>query len=160
MIRKASESDLDFIYGIYMHPKINPFLLYEMMDKDSFKPIFNDLLSKNIKYVFEEENKCIGMFKLIPLTYRCSHIAYLGGLAIDVRYAGKGFGNKMLQEIIAYAKQQGFLRIELSVANINEKAISLYEKVGFKKEGLLRKYSHLQSENRFMDEIIMSWLAE
>jgi len=160
MIRKASENDLDFIYGLYMHPQINPFLLYEMMDKDSFKPIFEDLLSKNIKYVFEENGKSIGMFRLIPLTYRCSHIAYLGGVAIDIKYAGKGYGSKMITEIIEYGKQQNFLRIELSASVENIKAVHLYEKCGFVKEGVLRKYGYYESENRFLDEVMMSWLGE
>lgn len=160
MIRKANPSDFDFIYELYMHPQVNPFLLYEMMDRNSFKPIFNDLLSKNVKYVFEENGNPVGMFKLIPLTYRCSHIAYLGGLAIHPSHSGKGYGNVLMQEIIAYAKQQCFLRIELSVADINQKAIGLYEKNGFKKEGVLKKYSHLLSENIFMDEIMMAWIDE
>jgi putative acetyltransferase len=160
MIRKATPNDFEFIYGLYMHPQINPFLLYEMMDKDAFKPIYEDLIAKNIKYVFEEGGETIGMFKLIPLTYRCSHIAYLGGVAIDVKYAGKGYGNKMITEIIEYAKQQGFLRIELSASIENTKAVHLYEKCGFAKEGILRKYGYLTSENRFIDEVMMSWLAE
>jgi len=160
MIRRAKHDDLDFIYGLYMHPQINPLLLYEMMDKESFKPIFEDLISKNVKYVYEEDDKSIGMFKLIPLTYRCSHIAYLGGVAIDTNYSGKGYGSKMIKEIIGYAKQEGFLRVELSASVENTKALHLYEKCGFVKEGILRKYGHLTTENRFVDEVMMSWLAE
>ncbi|QEC68204.1 GNAT family N-acetyltransferase [Panacibacter ginsenosidivorans] len=98
------------------------------------------------------------MFKLIPLAHRNSHIAYLGGLAIDPAFAGKGYGCAMLNEILAYAKQQRFLRVELSVATINEKAVHLYEKAGFVKEGIFRKFTHLKSENRFLDEVIMAWL--
>jgi putative acetyltransferase len=97
------------------------------------------------------------MFKLIPLTYRTSHIAYLGGLAVHPVFAGKGYGLAMLKEILAYAKQLGFLRVELSVASVNDKAIYLYEKAGFVKEGVLRKYTYLKSENRFLDEVMMAW---
>ncbi|HRH48784.1 MAG TPA: GNAT family protein [Panacibacter sp.] len=160
MIRKATTSDFDFIYSLYMHPQVNPFLLYEMMDATEFKPIFEELLSRSVLYIYEDEDTTVGMFKLVPLTYRNTHIAYLGGLAIDPSSAGKGYGIKMLQQIIDYAKEQGFLRIELSVATINEKAIRLYEKVGFVKEGIYRKYTYLKSENRFLDEVIMSWLCE
>src|SRR5437868_15183705 len=119
MVRKATSADFDFIYSLYMHPQVNPFLLYEMMDAASFKPIFDELLSKKVKYVFEENGNAAGMFKLIPLAHRNAHIAYLGGLAIDPAFAGKGYGSAMLNEILAYAKQQGFLRVELSVASIN-----------------------------------------
>ena len=160
MVRKATLADLDFIYGLYMHPQINPFLLYKMMDKKSFEPIFQDLVSKEIKYVFEEDGSKIGMFKLIPLTYRCSHIAYLGGVAISIEFTGKGYGNKMMHEIIDYARLQGFLRVELSASIENTKAVHLYEKSGFVKEGVLRKYGYYEAEDRFLDEVMMSWLAE
>jgi putative acetyltransferase len=34
----------------------------------------------------------------------------------------------------------------------------LYEKNGFVQEGVLRKFTHLVSEDRFMDEVMMSYL--
>ena len=51
MIRKATAADFNYLYKLYMHPQVNPFLLYEMMDANSFKPIFDELLSKGVKYV-------------------------------------------------------------------------------------------------------------
>ena len=51
-----------------------------------------------------------------------------------------------------------FLRIELSVASINEKAIRLYEKAGFEKEGILKKFTYLESEKKFLDEVMMAYL--
>ena len=158
MIRIAFEEDLDFIYGLYMHPEVNPFILYEPMDKNEFEPIYNDLVAKRIKYIYSDNDADIGMFKLIPLTYRTSHIVYLGGLAVHPDYKGRGYGKKMMNEIIEFVGRQGFLRIELSVAEINTTAISLYEKSGFTKEGLLKKFSHLKKDQRFMDEFLMAYL--
>lgn len=159
MIRKATATDFNYLYNLYMHPQVNPFLLYEMMDAASFKPIFDELLSKEVKYIFETEGKAVGMFKLVPLLHRNSHIAYLGGVAIDPAFTGKGYGLAMLNEVIEYVKGKGFLRVELSVATGNEKAIRLYEKVGFKKEGIFKKFSYLESENSYVDEVFMAWLA-
>lgn len=160
MLKKATQNDFDFIYTLYMHPQINPFLLYEMMDADLFKPIFKELLSKNVLYIFEIEGEAAGMSKLVPQLYRNAHIVYLGGVAVHPSFSGKGFGLLMLKEIIEHAKQSGFLRIELSVASVNEKAIRLYEKAGFKREGLLRNFTFLKSENKFLDEVMMSWIDE
>lgn len=158
MIRKATEKDLDFVYQLYMHPEVNPYLLYEPMEQREFLQIYTDLIEKGLKYVFEEDGVSTGMFKLIPLTYRTDHIAYLGGLAVHPSFAGKGLGRKMMGEIISFAKSLGFLRIELSVATINQKAINLYEKCGFEREGILRKYSHLRAKDRFLDEALMAYL--
>lgn len=159
MYRKATQSDLQLIYDLYMHPQVNLFLLYEPMDIEEFKPIFDKLLASAIKYIFMDESSTpVGMFKLSPLTYRASHIAYLGGLAIHPNFAGKGFGRKMMQEIIDLANQQGYKRIELSVATENVRAIGLYKKVGFEAEGVMRKYTYLRQEGRFLDELLMSYI--
>ena len=158
MVRKATKEDFNFFYRLYMHPKVNPYLLYEPMEVKEFVPIYEDLLRDEVLWVYEVEGKTVGMFKLVPLKHRTSHIAYLGGLAIDPDFSGKGEGYNMLKEIIELAKRLDFLRIELSVAVHNEKAIRLYEKSGFQKEGVLRKYSHMKNLNEFWDEAMMSIL--
>lgn len=141
-----------------MHPKVNPFLLYEQMDTNDFLPIFNELLAKNIIYIFNADGNDAGMFKLIRQEHRDSHKAYLGGLAIHPSSAGKGYGLQMMNEIIELGKSMGILRMDLSVAVFNDKAIALYEKVGFNKEGVMKKFTHLKSEGRFIDEQLMSYL--
>lgn len=158
MIRKATKADFHFIYELYIHPSINPFLLYEIMDEESFQPIYSDLLQRNVLYVYNDGVNDAGMFKLVPQRYRNSHIVYLGGVAIHPSFAGRGHGNKMMQEILNFVKGQNFLRIELSVATLNEKAIRLYEKSGFEKEGVLRKFTYLKSEKRYTDEVLMAYL--
>ena len=142
-----------------MHPEVNPFLLYEPMDAESFKPIMEDLIDRGVKYVYiNDEGKTAGMFKLVPLTFRTDHIAYLGGLAVHPDFNGRGYGRHLIQEVLLLAKRVGFRRIELSVASINEKALKLYERAGFEREGVLRKYTHLKKEDTFLDEIMMSCL--
>ena len=158
MLRIATPFDFSFIYGLYFHPQINPFLLYETMNTVDFQPVFDDLIQKRVLYVFEHGGQKAGMCKLVPLTHRTDHIAYLGGVAIHPDFAGQGLGEKMMQEILSQAKQSGLLRIELSTATINDRAIRLYEKTGFQIEGTLRRYSHLKSEGRFLDEVLMSWI--
>lgn len=156
MLDKVKASDFSYIYQLYMHPDVNPYLLYEMMDENVFKPIFDDLIENKVLYLYKEGNETIGMCKLIKQKHRNEHIVYLGGLAIHPNYFGKGFGKKIMQEIIQFCKNKGILRIELSVAVHNKKAIQLYESVGFTKEGVLKKYTYLKSKNEFIDEVLMS----
>jgi L-phenylalanine/L-methionine N-acetyltransferase len=158
MTRKATQNDLQFVYDLYMHPQVNPHLLYENMDLEQFRPIYEGFLNDGIEYIFEDNGTSAGMFKFIRLKHRCSHTAYIGGLAIHPDFVGKGFGVKMMQEIINLAKENNLLRLELSVGSGNIIAQKLYEKVGFEKEGVLRKYTNLVSEGRFLDEIMMSYL--
>jgi RimJ/RimL family protein N-acetyltransferase len=158
MNRLAEVSDFDFIYGLYMHPVINPWLLYEMMDESEFRPIFDELVAKKCLFVYQSDEGRIGMFKLVPQKYRNSHIIYLGGIGIHPDHWGRGFGSKMLKEVITMVKELGYVRVELTVANINAQAIRTYVKAGFRNEGTLKKYTYLKSEDRFIDEQVMALL--
>jgi ribosomal protein S18 acetylase RimI-like enzyme len=156
MLEKVKADDFSYIYELYMNPEVNPYLLYEMMDSETFRTIFNDLLEEEVLYLYKEGAETLGMCKLIRLKHRNEHILYLGGVAIHPDYFGKRFGKKMMLEIIEFCKKEDVLRIELSVAVHNEKAIQLYESVGFTKEGVLKNYTYLKSKNQFIDEVLMS----
>lgn len=155
----ATAADFDFFYRLYMHPKNNIWLLYPTMSPDDFRPIYADLLEKEVLWQYRTpDGISAGMCKLIPYTYRTAHVVHLGGVAIDPDLSGKGCGTAMLQEIIQHAKSRGFRRIELSVTVGNDVAKNLYEKVGFCQEGILREFAFLESENRYADEILMAIL--
>lgn len=160
MIRKATYADAIFVYEMFMHPIINPHLLYEQMSEKDFLPIYEKLLVNDIMYIFCDQENNVGMFKLIPNVYRAAHIVYLGSVAVHPKYVGKGYGIKMMHEIIEFATLNNFKRIELSAGVQNIKAISLYKKVGFEEEGILRKYTYLKKEDRYIDEMMMSFIVD
>jgi putative acetyltransferase len=160
MIRKATQNDFDFIYEIHVHPQTNRFLFYEIMSAEEFKSIFDELVEQDILYVYEEDSALKGMFKLMPKTHRAAHIVDLGGVAIHPLFSGKGYGQRMLNEILSHGREKGFIRMQLGVSVINTRAIHLYEKAGFKREGLLKKYIYLKNENLFLDDILMAYLYE
>ena len=158
MIRTAAKTDFDYLRYVYMHPEINPWLLYEMMPDELFRPIMEELLNKKALYIYEQEGKAVGMFKLVPMKFRNSHIMYLGGVAIHPEHKGKGYAKEMILDAIDLIKSLDFTRIELTVATSNDKAIKLYERCGFKTEGILKNYTFLKSENRYIDEQVMALL--
>lgn len=160
MLCRATAADGGFFYGLYMHPQINPWLLYEPMDEAAFAPIYAQLLADGCLYVLAHQGRAVGMCKLVPQPHRNSHIVYLGGVAIHPAEAGQGHGLRLMQEVLQWAKEKGFWRIELSVAAHNAKAIALYQKVGFAVEGTLRRYTWLKKEARLIDELMMSYLLE
>jgi hypothetical protein len=61
MLIPAVADDFDFFYSLYMHPQVNPYLLYEMMDEPSFEPIFNDLLQQKVLYKYADGTNAVGM---------------------------------------------------------------------------------------------------
>ncbi|MDE9517558.1 GNAT family N-acetyltransferase [Xenorhabdus bovienii] len=77
------------------------------------------------------------------------------GISVDADYSGKGIGSKMMEFAIDYAfNWLAAVRIELEVFTDNEKAIALYTKFGFEKEGVLRKAS--LKNGQYCDVMAMS----
>jgi RimJ/RimL family protein N-acetyltransferase len=64
--------------------------------------------------------------------------AHSGALGIGVLapFRGQGIGEALMQAAIEKAWHKGLTRIELTVREYNKPAIALYEKLGFKVEGL------------------------
>ncbi len=159
MLRQATVQDIPYLYFLYMHDDTNPFLLYEKMDFEMFFPIILDLISKGQKFIFVNQGgENAGMCKLYKHGYRCGHIYYLGGLAIDPARSGRGYGKIMMNDVIEYCWSNEATRIELSAMDTNERAIRLYESCGFEKEGLLRNYGYSASSGTYFNEIMMSIL--
>ena len=64
--------------------------------------------------------------------------------------SGKGVGTGLLEEAKRWAAARGLHRIELNVMARNHRAIALYERVGFVREG--RRVDCLLIDGKFLDE--------
>jgi RimJ/RimL family protein N-acetyltransferase len=60
------------------------------------------------------------------------------GMGIIPAYRGQGLGLRLLETTLERAGEAGFVRVELAVYADNTRAIALYEKVGFVREGVER----------------------
>ena len=67
----------------------------------------------------------------------------------------KGYGSDTLKTILGYAfKKLKLNRFELEVFHKNKRGINCYQKCGFKKEGIRKKY--FIKNNQIYDSIMMS----
>jgi len=60
-------------------------------------------------------------------------------VALYQKYCNSGIGTMLLESALAVAKELGYEQAELEVISDNEQAVSLYEKLGFKKYGTFPK---------------------
>jgi predicted GNAT family N-acyltransferase len=67
---------------------------------------------------------------------------------------GRGIGPRLMNQALKQAFATGFVRVELSVRADNMRAIRLYEKFGFVREGVLRDAVFVDGE--FYDTIAMA----
>jgi ribosomal protein S18 acetylase RimI-like enzyme len=61
------------------------------------------------------------------------------GLAICKDYWSKGIGKKLMQECIKWCEEKGVEQLELDVVTDNNRAVSMYESLGFKIYGTIKR---------------------
>lgn len=112
-----------------------------------------------ILLVAEVKNKIVGILDCTCGSYdRNSHVARLG-MAVAKEYRGQGIGKKLLQCVTTWAKSTGHIeKLELQVYTGNARAISMYQKTGFKEEYISPKAVKFGT-NDYLDSIHMGlWL--
>lgn len=102
-------------------------------------------------------DRCLGHVGLYRIDYRIRSAEFAVMLG-DPAFRGRGIGRDCARFMIDY----GFLelnlnRIDLSVLATNERAIRLYERLGFLHEGRLREAQF--RDGQYMDVLHMSILA-
>ena len=73
-------------------------------------------------------------------------------------FTGQGIGTQMFTQVEEWARTHAIHRLELTVMVHNERALKLYQKIGFEIEGL--KKHHLRVNDKYVDEYEMAKLLE
>jgi putative acetyltransferase len=88
---------------------------------------------------------------------RRSHVGSIG-MAVHDDYAGRGVGSALMAAIVDLADNWLQLkRLELNVYVDNTRAIALYERFGFAREGLQRAYAW--RNGAYVDSLAMARLV-
>ncbi len=108
--------------------------------------------------VAEDEAELVGFMSAQRGEYnRILHSAYIVA-GIKKAYQGRGIGREFFALLDDWARENDIIRLELTVECTNVNAISLYEKFGFKKEGLREK--SMKVDGVFVDEYYMAKIIE
>lgn len=111
------------------------------------------IAKKGPVYYAINDTKVVGWCDVFPQENpRQSHRGSLGmGILPDFR--GQGIGTKLLEKVLAHAKDFGLEKVELHVYTTNNSGIALYKKMGFEQEGLIKKYRKL--DGQYFDSLAM-----
>ena len=85
-----------------------------------------------IELVAEVDGKIIGSagFEKVGPKYKTKHRAEFG-ISVEKDFWGLGIGRALINVCIELAQKAGYTQLELDVVAQNERAVSLYESVGF-----------------------------
>jgi len=108
---------------------------------------------KTFYLVAEVEGKVIANSEVSRHSGYSSHVGMVG-IAIRDGYRDVGIGTEMIQTLIAQAEKMGLKMLLLDVFASNERAVHVYEKVGFKETG--RKPKFFYRNGKYIDDILMA----
>jgi RimJ/RimL family protein N-acetyltransferase len=81
------------------------------------------------------------------------------GMLVAAPWRGRGVGSALVAAALAWAREAGAHKVALQVWPHNQAAISLYEKFGFQREGLLRRHYRRRNGERW-DAVVMGLLLD
>jgi RimJ/RimL family protein N-acetyltransferase len=79
------------------------------------------------------------------------------GVCVLKEFWGYGIGKNLLKQSISWADSNGIKKITLNVLETNEKAVKLYQNLGFDIEGIL-KNDKILSDGQYYNTIVMGRL--
>lgn len=156
-LRKLNKEDAKVFFEWANNPDLIKYVgpCLSVSAEDEYKRISEK--KNRLVLVIEAEGKAIGYIYLdIDEKNKKAEFSIAIGEK-DCR--GKGYGREAAQKALQYAfNELNLNKLFLKVLTFNDPAIRLYERMGFKKEGLLRQDVFLDGE--FEDFIIMSILKK
>ncbi len=129
-----------------------------LRERGYMEKLYKDDRKVNMGIVLKEGDQLIGSISLDDISIPHRH-AELGILIGDKSCWSKGYGTEAMNLMIEYGfNQLNLHRIYLFVYDFNARAVRAYEKVGFKREGVLRDHGYRNGE--YYDNYAMSILED
>lgn len=159
-LRPLEKEDLEFVYKMRTNPEVmdywfeEPYTTMEKSIKSYEAGQDRDLHRHFILYHLKEK---VGYLALYDIDSRHKHAEF--AIMIDPSQQGKGFATDATRLIVEYGfNQLNLHKLFLYVDKINEKAVHIYQKVGFQIEGELKK--HFFVNGSYHDALFMSLFQE
>jgi ribosomal protein S18 acetylase RimI-like enzyme len=116
----------------------------------------DNIAADGIQFVALDGDRVIGWADI--LRGWAHAIEHRGSLGIGVlsHYRGMGIGERLLRACLEKARAKGLTRVELEVRMDNQRAIRLYERLGFVREAV--KHQGMRFEGVYYDSLQMCLL--
>lgn len=162
VLRRPEPRDVPVLYQQKNDPAVAPFLGgfstgYSEADLADWLDLHRKRRDEVLWVIARADNDvCLGHVGLYQIDYRIRSAEFAIMLG-DRSTWGKGLGTACTRFAVDYGfGQLNLNRIHLSVLSSNERAVALYERIGFQREGALRQAQY--KGGQYLDLIVMSLL--
>jgi RimJ/RimL family protein N-acetyltransferase len=162
-IREICETDASAFLDLRQHLDAETdFLMLEPGERqttvEQVKAHIEDVQAQpnSVIFVVEDEGELVGYLAARGGRYRRNrHCVYLV-IALRQTHVGQGIGKRLFRRLETWARRHDVHRLELTVMTHNQRAVTLYQKMGFDIEGT--KWHSLLVEGRYVNEYYMGKL--
>jgi L-phenylalanine/L-methionine N-acetyltransferase len=160
-IRRCRVTDAAAMARQMAHPEVYTTLMQLPMPTEAMWRArlerFDQPDATDVLFIAEINGHLVGSAGLHPAPQlRRRHCAHLG-ISVDPAAQRQGVGTALMQTICDHADRWAqLLRLELTVFVDNEPAIRLYERFGFRREGVMRAFA--MRDGRYADVLAMARL--
>lgn len=116
--------------------------------------VLENIVKGNPQFVATADGCIAGWCDVVRQTRPIHAHAGVLGMGVLPAYRGRGLGRKLIEKTLQAAQLAGFWRVELAVHADNPRAIALYERVGFVREGIKRRATCI--DGQLGDAIMMA----
>lgn len=150
--RLTDESDLAGIQAIAWSPQSGFPSVFSRRPRSFFGPA----RPPETFLVAEAGPAVVGFLRLAPPTTlpENAHVLEVSALAVHPGHRRAGVGSALLTATVSRARTGGAHKLSLRVLSTNTAAISLYERNGFEREGVLR--GEFLIDGVYVDDVIMA----
>ncbi|MFB3786174.1 MAG: UDP-4-amino-4,6-dideoxy-N-acetyl-beta-L-altrosamine N-acetyltransferase [bacterium] len=158
-LRALEDRDVEILRGWRNHPELRQLhfstLPLSQAGQRRWYEQYSDQASTLVFIIENEAGHPIGYTLLKNLDHKNRQAEI--GLHLDPAFQGQGYGTNAFRALIRFGFEELNLhRLALQVFDFNERAIRMYEKLGFRVEGRLREAFFTQG--KYCDILLMSLL--
>ncbi len=114
----------------------------------------------NMFFAVSETDELVGMAGCYrDSKQKLNHVANIVSVYVTPSYRGKGVGRKLLEAVIAHAKNSpGVTKLQLGVITTQVEAYTLYTSLGFQNVGTLKMATKV--DDTYYDEYLLEMIIE
>jgi aminoglycoside 6'-N-acetyltransferase len=151
VLRPVADTDVPALEAILREPEVKRWWM-----RDTWDRVDEEGSTVFVMLVDGEVAGCIEYAEETDPDYRHAGV----DLFVAGRFQGQGVGTDALRTVLAYLIDElGHHRVIIDPAVENERAVHVYEKLGFRRVGVMRRYER-GADGEWHDGLLMELLAE